>query len=141
MFFIRTTFWLGIIVMLMPTDREAQTRLTAVVGSGINQAATYCDRHQMVCDNGAAVWAVVKTKAEIAGRMAYELAMERMGPQPYAQPTVVPPTGPLPRDLTVRPVRTRHIPQDETARVDSQGTLNGDDTAPAWRGELARRRL
>ena len=84
MFIIRTAFWLGIIVMVMPGDPESQKRLSEAARNGITQVSTTCERHQVACQNAAHAWGAFKAKAETVGRMAFNLAMERMTDRPAA---------------------------------------------------------
>ena len=85
MFIIRTAFWLGIIVLVMPNDPAQQKQLTDAARNGIAQASTLCERHETACRHASVAWTAFKAKAETAGRMAFNLAMERMAtPAPAA---------------------------------------------------------
>ena len=130
MFIIRTAFWLGIIVMVIPNDQEQQKRLTDAVRSGIAQVSTLCDRHETACRHATVAWTAFKAKAETAGRMAFDLALERMAARP-ASPVVMPASVPA----AAAPAATAG---QATSRM--QGTLREDDLAPHWRGDQARGR-
>ncbi len=112
MFLIRTAFWLGIIVTVMPTDPESQQRMKLAAREGLVHLSTTCERHQDACRHGAAAWATFKTKAEAAGRMAFGLAMEQMS--------------------GTRPSADTVSGRDAAAPSATQGSLLPDDMAPRW---------
>ena len=134
MFIIRTAFWLGIIVTLVPSDKDAQGRMAAAANNGFKQISTYCDRNAVVCQNGAVAWTAFKAKAQVAGRMAFDLAMDRLAPQPYAPAAVTPPTELAPAE---QPLRRG----EQAAVAQTRGTLRGEDLAPRWRGDVGRGRI
>ena len=45
MFFIKLAFWLGVIVLLMPTDAQQQARLYTTATAAVERATTFCDRN------------------------------------------------------------------------------------------------
>jgi hypothetical protein len=120
MFLIRIAFWLGLIVLLLPTDPRQQEKLAATAAGAAQKAATFCDRNAAMCARGAEYWAVFKQKLEFGGKLAYDLALERVA-KPAATETAAPAT-------TAPPART------DKAR----GTLTPADMAPEWRGKTAR---
>lgn len=134
MFILRTAFWLGIVITLLPSDKEAQGRLATAANNGIKQISTYCERHETVCENGAVAWTAIKAKAQVAGRMAFDLAMDRLAPQPYQPAAITPPTELAPGHPPVR-LGT------QAASAQARGTLRGDDLAPRWRADAGRGRL
>ena len=138
MFLVRTAIWLGIIVTVMPTDKEAQSRMAAAAGNTYKQVATFCDRHEAACAQGSAAWVVVKAKAQVAGRMAFNLAMDRLAPEtaaPAAAPIELEPVHPAPRaSKAAGQASARSAPPP-------QGTLRDEDLGPRWQGASARGRI
>ena len=111
MFLIRTAFWLGLVVLLLPSDPQQQARLYNAAASAAHSAVTFCDRNAALCKTAGEHWAVFKTKAEFAGRMAVDLASEKLlGDGKSAQPAV----------------------------GEVRDTLSEADRAPAWRGKAGR---
>lgn len=125
MFIIRTAIWLGIVVMLVPSDPEAQKRLADTVRNGIAQVSTTCERQPAACQQASAAWTAFKAKAETVGRLAFNLAMEQMTPSPAAQPAA----------SSLKPAAA------DVPRTRSQGTLREDDLIPQWRGDGPRGRI
>lgn len=78
MFLIRTAFWLSLIVLVLPTDAQQQQRLYTTASQAALHAATFCDRNQGVCAKGQQFWGIFQQKLEFGGRMAINLASERM---------------------------------------------------------------
>jgi hypothetical protein len=122
MWLIRLAFWLGLVVLLMPTDERQQARLYGSVAATVEHVATFCDRNPKICAYGAEVWAGFVKKAEFAARMAVDLATSsarRNAEAPAATPSQAP-----------------GRPQLEPTAA-RRGTLNPGDLAPAWRGTAA----
>jgi hypothetical protein len=120
MFLIRLAFWLGLVVLLLPSDERQQARLYSSAAAAVERVTTFCDRNPRVCACGAELWAAFVKKAEFAGRMAIDLASSPARRDSDA-PSVVPSQG---------------RPQLEPT-AQSRGTLNPSDLAPAWRGQAA----
>lgn len=78
MFLIRTAFWLSLVVLLLPTDPQKQAKLYATASGAVAHAATFCDRNRALCNQGSQYWAVFQSKLEFGGRMALDIASERM---------------------------------------------------------------
>jgi hypothetical protein len=125
MLLIRMTFWLGLVVLLMPTDERQQDRFYATAAATVERAATFCERNVDTCAAAGEAWETLVKKAQFAGRMAVQLAksrgardsdmMEPAAPERHARP--LPQAKPLPTE---------------------RGTLAPADLAPAWRGQLSR---
>jgi hypothetical protein len=118
---IRMAFWLGIVILLLPTDEGQQARIYQSAANAVERATTFCDRNGKVCDTGAALWATFVKKAEFAARMAYDLAVSKdRGTE--ASPRYEPASANTPRPST-------------GLAPPSRGTLRPDDLTPAWRGQ------
>jgi|SRR5688572_26494808 hypothetical protein len=119
MFLIRVTFWLALIVLLLPTDKGTQERLYTAASETAHRVATFCDRNAQACARGSEYWAVFKQKLDFGAKLAYEIASERlMGKSTPA----------------AAPVTTSSTP----AKVErAKGTLSPADMQPEWRGKAA----
>ncbi|MFM9850105.1 MAG: DUF5330 domain-containing protein [Hyphomicrobiaceae bacterium] len=121
MFLIRVTFWLALIVLLLPTDKSAQERLYTAASETARRVATFCDRNATVCARGGEYWAVFKHKLDFGAKLAYEVASERlMGKSAPA----------------VDPISTSATPPAKVERA--KGTLSPSDVQPEWRGKPAK---
>ncbi|HWB47423.1 MAG TPA: DUF5330 domain-containing protein [Hyphomicrobiaceae bacterium] len=117
MFFIRLAFWLGLVVLVMPTEEHQQARVYNAATAAVERAATFCDRNPKTCATGAQLWAVFLKKAEFGARLAVDL-ISKSGRE--AQPAMQP------------------AKSDPTSRRVEHGTLVPADLGPAWRGQVAR---
>src|SRR5215470_598584 len=91
MFLIRVAFWLGLVVLLLPTDERQQARLYSSVAAAVERVTTFCDRNPKVCATGAEVWSAFVKKAEFGVRLAIDLASssarkESDAPEPSVRP-------------------------------------------------------
>jgi hypothetical protein len=125
MFLLRMAFWLGLVVLLLPTDERQQARLYNTAVSAVERATTFCERHAQACVAGAEVWATFVKKAEFGARMAIDLmgSSGRKDDEPG-------PARAQPASVKAKP-ETRQSPE-------SRGTLTPADLAPAWRGSVQR---
>jgi hypothetical protein len=78
MFLIRLAFWLALIVMVLPSDKEKQARLYQAAAETVHRAATFCDRNAALCAQGAQHWAVFRTKLEFGAKLVFDVASERL---------------------------------------------------------------
>ena len=69
MFFIKLAFWLGVAVLLLPTDAQQQARLYTTATSAVERATTFCDRNPATCTTAASAWATFLKKAEFGARL------------------------------------------------------------------------
>ncbi|KAB2919594.1 MAG: DUF5330 domain-containing protein [Hyphomicrobiaceae bacterium] len=122
MFLIRLAFWVGLIVLLLPTDEHQQARLYGAAVAAVERVTTFCDRNPRTCAAGADVWASFVKKAEFGARMAFDLISSRGRPDEEARPQ---PAGARPG------MEPRPYPP-------SRGTLTPADLTPAWRGQTQR---
>lgn len=83
MFLIRMAFWVGLVVLLLPSDKDRQAQLYKTATEAVHRAATFCDRNAALCEQGAKHWAQFRTKLEFGTRLFFDMASERLlGPQP-----------------------------------------------------------
>lgn len=120
MFFIRLAFWLGVIVMLLPTDQQQQARVYNTAVSAVERASTFCDRNARTCELGAQAWASFLKKAEFGVRLLGDLITSG------ARSNEPEPSTP--------PLRQKAGLSDT---VGTRGTLSAADLQPAWRGPLS----
>lgn len=125
MFLIRVAFWVGLAVLLLPTDERQQARLYNTAAVTVERVATFCDRNAQTCATGADLWATFLKKAEFGGRMAIEL-ISSAGRKDAAAPAP-----------QAEPISAKPAPEAKAAPV-ARGTLTPADLSPPWRGHLQR---
>lgn len=122
MFLVRSAFWIGVVIMLIPVDDEIAARATAkatppigafeavsAAQSTLQDMNGFCDRNPDVCEIGGRVATTFALKARTGAEMLVEFVDTQLGGAPEA------------------PAST------------DRGTLTPDDLAPAWRGDGAAR--
>ncbi len=116
MSFLKLAFWIGLLVLLLPTDAQQQARLLAFANAAMGRVSTFCDRNGRTCTAGGELWATFLRKAEFGVRLVGDLlgAGGRQAPAPDMAP--------LP-------------PDKRTGRPDPRSTLTPSDLYhPPWRG-------
>jgi hypothetical protein len=127
MFFIRVAFWLGLVVVLLPTDERQQARLYNTAVATVERVTTFCDRNAQACTAGAEFWATFVKKAEFGARIAVDLVSSGGRKEGEAVPT----------PARVEPEAPRGRPEPR-AHPSARGTLSPTDLTPAWRGQMQR---
>src|SRR6185436_15239215 len=74
MFIFRLAFWIGLAILLLPSDERQQERLYATAVATVERATTFCDRNPKVCAAGGEMWSMFLKKAEFGVRMAINVA-------------------------------------------------------------------
>jgi hypothetical protein len=126
---IKTAFWLGLVVLLLPTDQQQQAKLMNTASAAVERAVTFCDRNASTCAMGAQVWATFVKKAEFGFHMALDLINKR-GDAREVEPRVAAPAQ-QPQHTPI-PVKTQAVPV-----TPQRGTLNPGDLQPTWRGQAS----
>jgi Family of unknown function (DUF5330) len=120
-FLLRITFWLGVVLVVLPsggsqpTSEKAQvSAVDAVVAAkaAVSDMRQFCERQADACVASSQVAVALGHRAQAGAKMLYEFLTEQLGPAE---------TGAVSRAKS------------------SQQTLTPDDMAPAWRGPQPRR--
>jgi hypothetical protein len=132
-FLLRMAFWLGVVLVLLPSGGSQPLPASQVSAGEAFTAARaamsdlqhFCDRQPDVCVVGSQTATTLGQRAQVGAKMLYEFLSERFGPdeQEAVQPQPVKSTGSVP------------VP----AARPSQHTLRPADLVPAWRGPQPQR--
>ena len=124
MFLFRLAFWIGLAILLLPSDERQQERLYATAVATVERATTFCDRNPKVCAAGGEMWSMFLKKAEFGVRMAINVAGSG---------------GRASDDAASTPQPTAAMrPEPRPSPAATRGTLTPSDLTPAWRGQLQR---
>jgi hypothetical protein len=122
MFLIRLTFWLGVVVLLLPSDPQQQARLYTAATSAVERASTFCDRNARTCEMGAQAWSTFLKKAEFGAKLVGELLTS---------------SGRQDDRVAVAPQPRERV--SAGARGERHGTLLPTDLQAEWRAPPGRR--
>jgi Family of unknown function (DUF5330) len=132
MFFIRTAFWLLILILLLPTDQEQQARIYGTAQSAVSDVAGFCDRNPQTCATGQDALDVMVKKAEFGAKVLMGFVERQTGAsaENLSMPLAAPGEG------NVMPVPAAASPVDPVNwdTSSSQNTLNPGDREAAWSG-------
>jgi hypothetical protein len=126
-FLIKASFWLMVVVLLLPADPgsrgDARQHVSAIEALGAAQAAVedatgFCERKPEACVIGSQAFQTFGEKAQHGAKLLYELLSARFAAKP----------DPAPRNTG----SVRFGPRP------GQHTLEPDDLAPAWMGPDAK---
>ena len=123
-FLLRVAFWLGVVLVLLPSGGSQPLPKSQVSAGEAFTAAKaamsdmqhFCERQPTVCEVGSHTAVTLGQRAQVGAKMLYEFLHERFGND---EPTAVQSTGSVP----AKP---------------SQHTLRPADLTPPWRGPQPR---
>ena len=132
-FLLRMTFWLGLVLILLPSGSSQPQPANPVGASDAISAASatvgdlrqFCTRQPDACTVGSQVATSLGYKAQAGAKMLYEFLTEQMAPKD---------TGSIAGNGAARAGKTAAQPMPA-----SQGTLTPADLTPAWRAPPSRR--
>jgi len=131
MFLIRTAFWLLILVLLLPTDKDQQSQIYGTAQAAVSDMASFCDRNPQTCATSQDAFSVLAQKAQYGAQMLMGLVEGQTNSFGNSLPgPVVMPSG-----AGVMPVPSA-VPLEPTAwdTSASQDTLSPEDREAAWSG-------
>jgi hypothetical protein len=132
MFLIRVAFWLGLVVLLLPTDERQQARLYNTALATVERATTFCERNAQACTVAAQLWATFVKKAEFGARMAIDLMSSGGSSGGRGE------GGPARSQPASSPTHAKGKAEPKLPAT-YRGTLTPTDLAPAWRGAQIQR--
>lgn len=132
-FLLRMAFWLGIVLILLPTGSSQRQQAGNEVGASqaisaasatVQDMRGFCARQPDACSVGSQVAVSLGYRAQAGAKMLYDFLSETLASHEAAAPA-----------------RTGSIAsRDKAAPVNaSQNTLTPADLAPVWRGPPPRR--
>lgn len=130
-FLLRMTFWLGLVLVLLPfgSAQRAQTGTEVSASEAIAAASAtvgdlrgFCERQPDACTVGSQVANTIGYRAQAGAKMLYDALSEAMGPRE---------TGALAGGSRST---VKASAEKSAAERNSQSTLTPADLAPAWRG-------
>lgn len=82
---LRSAFWLGVLVMLLPSDERQQQWLIETASAKVHWAMTFCDRNPETCVKASEQWQHFLKKAEfgvaLAGQLVHSWGEKEPEPQ------------------------------------------------------------
>jgi Family of unknown function (DUF5330) len=121
-FLLRVAFWLGVVLILLPSGGSKQsastsagstisaTEAVSAASATISDMRQFCSRQPDACAVGAQAATTLGQRAQAGAKLLYDFLTERYGPQA---------TGSVAAGLVTK---------------QSQHTLTPSDMTPAWRG-------
>jgi Family of unknown function (DUF5330) len=131
------TFWLGLVLILLPSGSSQQAPASEVGASQAISAASatvgdlrqFCARQPDACTVGSQVATALGYKAQAGAKMLYDFLTEKLAPRE---------TGSLPRGAGQHGGIAKTALDKSSPERASQNTLTPADLAPAWRGPQPR---
>jgi hypothetical protein len=129
-FLLRMAFWLGVVLILLPSGTSQHVQTSDVNTSEAISAASatvqdlrgFCARQPDACSVGSQVAVAIGYRAQAGAKVLYDFLTEAMAPKD---------TGALPHGTA-----PRGVAKIEQVKSNSQNTLTPADLAPAWRAPL-----
>jgi len=138
-FLLRMAFWLGVVLVLLPSGsvqpNASQTEVGAsealsAASATVGDLRGFCTRQPDACTVGSQVATAIGYKAQAGAKMLYDFLSEALAPRE---------TGALTNGTPRGGRSAKATPEKSPAERTSQNTLNPADLAPAWRGPASRK--
>jgi hypothetical protein len=137
-FLLRVTFWLGLVLVLLPvgtaqrsasTGEVSATEAISAATATVGDLRGFCGRQPEACTVGSQVATAIGYRAQAGAKILYEALTEAVGPRE---------TGSI-ANITSQKSRDKMVANKSAAGRTSQNTLTATDLAPTWRGPVSRR--
>jgi hypothetical protein len=132
-FLLRMAFWLGLVLILLPTgsgqqgqsnsDLKASEAISAASAT-VQDMRSFCTREPDACTVGSQVASAIGHRAQAGAKMLYEALNEAMAPRE---------TGTVPSAPPRRVAGAKPVPEKSPVERTSQSTLTPADLVPSWR--------
>lgn len=133
-FLLRMTFWLGLVLVLLPfgsaqrspsgNDVSASEAISAASAT-VGDLRSFCGRQPDACTVGSQVATAIGYRAQAGAKMLYDALSEAMAPRE---------TGSVAGGTTRHAGGAKAAMEKSPAERTSQTTLTPADLAPAWHG-------
>jgi hypothetical protein len=117
-FLLRTTFWLSIVILLLPAPESMKpetgvgaAQAVSAASAAFSDASQFCTRQPDACQVGSQALTHFGHKAQASAKWLYDTLTSKSGS-----------------------TQTPAEPAKAVVEADSQNTLTQADTMPAWRG-------
>jgi len=141
-FLLRMAFWLGLVLILLPSGSSQEATPASAVGASdaisaasatVGDLRQFCTRQPDACTVGSHVATQLGYKAQAGAKMLYEFLSERLASKEAAPGE----TGSIQAGSSPHSIKSAmdKFPQGKS----SQNTLSPADVAPAWRGPTPRK--
>ena len=143
MFLIRASFWVLVLILLLPTDETQQNRIYGTAQTAVNDLVGFCDRNPQTCVRSQEAFEVLVQKAKYGAQMVMNLVDEQTTSavrnpvsedDGIAQPVPMPSDSPVMSNGSVMPVPAAPLEPMTWDASTSQDTLNPDDRVATWDG-------
>jgi len=138
-FLLRMTFWLGLVLILLPSgsmqpnasnNEVSASEAISAASATVGDLRGFCVRQPDACTVGSQLATVIGYKAQAGAKMLYDFLSEALAPHETGSLA----TG-TPRRADAEKAALRKPSVDRT----SQSTLTPADLVPAWRGPPPRK--
>ncbi len=136
MFLLRMAFWLGVVLVLLPTggaqhntasNEVHATDAISAASATVHDLKGFCGREPDACAVGSQLVTTIGYRAQAGAKMLYELLTEALASHDAASPAT--------SDTKAEPAAA------PLQRASSENTLTPSDLAPAWRGPPLRKSI
>ena len=129
-FLLKLTFWLGLVLVLLPSGGSQPppnmpvnaTEAFSAARAAVTDMQSFCERQVQACVVGSQTAVAIGHRAQAGAKMLYEFLNDQLGPGDTGSLKGNGPDAPVPVPVPLPPVRP------------SQHTLTPTDLAPSWRG-------
>jgi Family of unknown function (DUF5330) len=138
-FLLRMAFWLGLVLILLPTrsaprnsagEEVSASDALSAASATVGDVRAFCMRQPDACTVGSHVANAIGYKAQAGAKMLYDVLSGALAPHE---------TGAVPSGTSRHAANAKASSEKPVLERTSQSTLTPADLAPSWRGPASRK--
>ncbi|XSG81228.1 MAG: DUF5330 domain-containing protein [Methyloligella sp. ZOD6] len=133
MFLIRMAFWIIVVILLLPTDRDQQSDVLGTAQAAVKDISGFCTRNPDVCVKSQDYFEIFVQKAQFGADMVMNFIDERSGDSVEVPPVYEAEPGTPAVHVEPQPQNVLTPARKEEVTDKSQNTLKPADLSPGWR--------
>lgn len=126
-FLLKSVFWLVLLLLLLPTDKDKQNQIYGTVQSAMNDVGAFCTRNPQTCASGQDAFSVLVQKAKYGTDLVMGLVEGRSAPvgNSQAQDSLFP-NNPPANNFSPQAIE---LPQTATLQAEANVTLQAEPSS------------
>ena len=127
-FLLKSVFWLVVLFLLLPTDKDQQNKIYGTAQAAMNDVAAFCTRNPQTCTTGQDAFTVLVQKAKYGTDLVMGLIEGRSAPlgNSLAQDSLSPNNQPQNNALNNVLPQAIDLPQTATLQGEANVTLQAE---------------
>ena len=138
-FLLRMAFWLGLVLVLLPTEKTPESDKVPQIGASeaisaataaVSDMSQFCKRQPAACEVGGQAATAIGQRAQDGARQVYKIITDKKPDQPSVQPNA--PAAPAKKPDHTSSIETAGDAETAAAAAPARDALTEDDASIEW---------